>query len=131
MYRVFCFVLVVVLFLVFFTDMHKYFHEPSVVYVTINGNVCQRRHTYVCISLPHACMETCHRGRRCSITAGQPEILPISSHSTSLRQAASEGQTLSTSTDPLVPNKLSDVSFLNVRKARGLLYSTCLTLNLN
>jgi len=31
--------------------MHKYVHEPSVVYATMNGKVCHSRHTYACISL--------------------------------------------------------------------------------
>lgn len=76
-------------------------------------------HPNACISLPHACMETCQRH---SVTAGQPECMPKSSHSTSLQHAISEGQTLSTSTDHLVPRKLSHLSFLHLIKVKELHY---------
>lgn len=115
-------------FWVFFTEMHKYFYEPSVVHVT-NGTVCHSRHTCVCISLTVT-------GRFVTGDRGAAsQLASLSSCQNPPTVPASRMQSVKGRQSPLLltlwsPNELSDLSFLHVRKVKGLLYITCFTLNL-
>lgn len=106
----------------FFSDMHKYFIEPSVADVTwMTRSVTAGTATCAIQFLTLA-------GR--VLRGDRGAWSQLASLRSQWNHTVSKGQTLSTSTGPLVPNKLSDLCFLHVRQLQGLLYITCLTLNL-